>query len=68
MTTHVVFASCAQSSESTRARRSALLKFSEVCDHIHPTKCRKYVSSLLNVIQDIIERVHPSINIYLLTI
>lgn len=45
-----------KSSESTRARRSALLKFSEVCDHIHPTKCRKYVSSLLNVIQDIIER------------
>src|SRR5690242_15589397 len=41
---------------STRGRRAALLKFSEVCHFIHPNKCRKYISSLLSVIQDIIEK------------
>ncbi|KAL6062018.1 hypothetical protein QOT17_012438 [Balamuthia mandrillaris] len=39
----------------TRVRKTALLKFSELCHHVHPTKCRKYISSLLPVFHEMVE-------------
>lgn len=37
-----------------RAQRAALVKFSEICHYIKPNKCRKYMTSLLVPMADII--------------